>query len=105
MIIEDETWSYHATLKGENCLDDQIISEEKECIIASQKLGSNYVGRATSSKRPAGCYWVIKSLSGKDHSFSYLNTILDPKDVSPSNGREQGGICKTMNVMQYEGQC
>ena len=66
-MLLDGTPSYFATSNGQNCLDDEIVPTEVDCMTASEKIGREYVGRTTSEKRPAGCYWVITSVSEKDY--------------------------------------
>ena len=102
-IFIDESPPYFATSKGQNCLESETVSTEEECITASEKIGREYVGRTTSKKRPAGCYWVITSLSNTDYPNSYFNTILEAHSVDLMIGREHGGICQTMKTRSHTG--
>lgn len=95
--------SYRSTLKQKNCGNGEIILEEDECKDASEALGREYVGRSTSKKRPAGCYWVLKFLSNREYAYSYFNTIVDASSTDPINGREHGGICRTLKYKPYTG--
>ena len=95
-ILLDETPSYVATSNGQNCQDNEIVSTEVECRTASQEIGREYVGRTTSVKRPAGCYWVITTVSMTDYRYSYFNTIVKAQFVDLTTGREHGGICLSL---------
>ena len=67
----------------------------KECIHASRQLKRKYVGRTTSSNRPAGCYW-----SGGERS--YFNTITELSDTWPKNFGSRGGICTKQSTSKYQ---
>ena len=99
----DGTPSYFASSNGQNCLDSEIVSTEEECMKASEKIRREYIGRTKSDKRPAGCYWVITSISGKDYRYSYFNTIVKSQSVDITFGREHGGICKTLKAKSHTG--
>ena len=95
--------TYYTTSKEKNCEHGEIVLTEEECKVASERLGRKYVGRSRSEGRPAGCYWVFKSLSNREHACSYFNTIVDASSSEPTNGREHGGICKKSKIKQYTG--
>ena len=97
------TLTYYTTSKGENCENDEMVSTEEECKLASERLGRKYVGRTRSRGRPAGCYWAFKSLTNREHAYSYVNTIVDASSTEPTNGRKHGGICKKSKNKQYTG--
>ena len=102
-ISAEGTLTYYTTSKEKNCEHGEIVLTEEECKVASERLGRKYVGRTRSEGRPAGCYWVFKSLSNREHACSYFNTIVDASSSEPTNGREHGGICKKSKIKQYTG--
>ena len=94
---------YRTALNGENCADGEIVLNEDDCKAASDKLGTEYVGRTTSRGRPAGCYWARRSISNMDYAFSYFNTIVNVSSAKPIKGRKHGGICSVSNNEPYTG--
>ena len=95
--------SYRTTLKGQNCEDGKIVTKEEECKVASKMLGRKYVGRTTNIHRPAGCYWVVRAISNRDHLYSYFNTLVDVSSTIPTDGRGHGGICKEFRNDSFAG--
>ena len=86
VLIDESEQAYQATQQHANCQHGGIISNINECVIASQKLNRKYIGRTTSSNRPAGCYY------GSNES-AYFNTITDPSSTRPKKFGDRGGIC------------
>ena len=79
---------YQATQQHANCEHDSIISDINQCVTASKKLNRKYIGRTTSSSRPAGCYYG-------SNERAYFNTITDPSFTWPKKFGDRGGICIT----------
>ena len=93
MVLIDETEQvYQATPQHTNCQPGGIISNINQCVTAAQKLNRKYIGRTTSSNRPAGCYY-------SSNKRAYFNTITDPSSTRPKKFGDRGGICTTEGTL------
>ena len=69
-----------------NCPDDEIITKESTCKVASSVLGLKFSNSRTNHDAPAGCYWRFEG-------FSYFNKITDPTKTNPDEFYHKGGVC------------
>ena len=79
------------TARKGNCPQSCIIEKISDCITASKELKRKYIGRTTSSYRPAGCYW-----GGEGRT--YFNTITNASSTFPKNFGNRGGICRNSGM-------
>ena len=69
---------------GQDCPLNNVVKTEAHCRDAASQLQMMFVGRVSSSKRPAGCYVQYNGV--------YLNFETNPDLTSPST--DEAGICK-----------